>query len=319
MVAKPNTKPAGVVGGSRRVRRRVEGGPEGRVPGSPAGGLPAPKGPPPPTPVNLPAEGRVPGPPAGGLPARLNGPPPPTPVNLPAEGRVPGPAAGGFPAPKGPPPPQGSGVPFAADEPTFIKPPGPTLQEFLVARAVKEDLELDDETLFIVKFEPNDTAVHTNRIVFITVEGMTPAEMQRRELTRHQCAMCFDELAPPPIESMVETPPLQNTNSNTVGSEGRVPAAGEGGREGRVPAHGEFAGYRYGPDVDMVFASIDEEEPPVAEVSVTGGVGFRRPDPRSGFSGISDSDSNAIDAAEEGVDVSSHDSADRMDGLSIDA
>ena len=93
MAPKPKAKPASVVAGSRRRSRGVVepgrvptngegmgrsegrvpgprtgegiGHPEGRVPG-PRNGPPAPKGPPPPTPVNLPA---------------AKGPPQPRPVN----------------------------------------------------------------------------------------------------------------------------------------------------------------------------------------------------------------------------------------------
>jgi len=379
MAPKPKAKPAGVVGGSRRKRRQhvVEGGPEGRVPGSRVvgapenGGMFVPNGPPPPTPVNLPAEmggpgGRVPGSRAVGAPENGGmfvhvpmGPPPPTPVNLPAEGGVPGPAAGGLPALNGPPPPRPVNLPSEGtvpgpaagrlpapegweDEtssPPFPEPPMPSEEEFKVARAVKEDLELDDATVLMVHLEPNAEAVRANRIVVVTVEGMTPEELERRGLARNHVAMCFDVEMPPPLASMVGTPPLetgcpchhQNTNSNTAGAEGRVPAGGEGGGEGRVPAGGEgggegrvpaggeLAGYRDGPDIDMgVFASDNEDGPPVGEVSIRGGVGFRRSDPRSGFLGVSDSDSDAIlEVAIEGFEVSSNDAAE--DVLPMDA
>ena len=62
--------------------------------------------------------------------------------------------------------------------------------------------------------------------------------------------------------------------------------------EGRVPVGCWVGTVRDGPDFDMgVFASDNEEEPPVCEVR--GGVGFRHGDPRLGFLGMS-SDSDAI-------------------------
>ena len=317
MAPKPKAKPASVVAGSRRRSRRVVepgrvptngegmGRSEGRVPG-PRNGPPAPgEG------IGHP-EGRVPGPRNG--PPAPKGPPPPTPVNLPAA--------------KGPPqlrpvnPGDIGPMEFAFGDRVvashlapFPAPAGPSREEFLVARAVKEDLGLRDETPIMVRFDPDSEAVMAADIVLITVERITPEDMNRRGLAWRHCAFVFDgpENPPPPL---VETPPLENgyhcrpnTNSITAGAEGRVPG-GEGGAEGRVPGSGGggegrvpagegrvpvgcwVGTVRDGPDFDMgVFASDNEEEPPVCEVR--GGVGFRHGDPRLGFLGMS-SDSDAI-------------------------
>ena len=230
------------------------GHPEGRVPG-PRNGPPAPKGPPPPTPVNLPA---------------AKGPPQPRPVN---PGDI-GPMEFAF----------GDRV-VASHLAPFPAPAGPSREEFLVARAVKEDLGLRDETPIMVRLDPDSEAVMAADIVLITVERITPEDMNRRGLAWRHCAFVFDgpENPPPPL---VETPPLENgyhcrpnTNSNTAGAEGRVPG-GEGGAEGRVPGSGGggegrvpagegrvpvgcwVGAVRDGPDFDMgVFASDNEEEP----------------------------------------------------------
>ena len=95
----------------------------------------------------------------------------------------------------------------------------------------------------MVRFDPDSEAVMAADIVLITVERITPEDMNRRGLAWRHCAFVFDgpENPPPPL---VETPPLENgyhcrpnTNSNTAGAEGRVPG-GEGGAEGRVPGSG---------------------------------------------------------------------------------
>ena len=154
--AKTEGQTASVVAGSRRRSRRVVepgrvptngegmGRSEGRVPG-PRNGPPAPgEG------IGHP-EGRVPGPRNG--PPAPKGPPPPTPVNLPAA--------------KGPPQPRpvnpgdigpmefafGDRV-VASHLAPFPAPAGPSREEFLVARAVKEDLGLRDETPIMVRFDP---------------------------------------------------------------------------------------------------------------------------------------------------------------------
>ena len=154
---------------------------EGRVPG-PRNGPPAPgEG------IGHP-EGRVPGPRNG--PPAPKGPPPPTPVNLPA---AKGPAAAKACEPRrhrsmefcvwG----QSSGKSLG----TFPAPAGPSREEFLVARAVKEDLGLRDETPIMVRFDPDSEAVMAADIVLITVERITPEDMNRRGLAWRHCAFVF--------------------------------------------------------------------------------------------------------------------------------
>ena len=83
----------------------------------------------------------------------------------------------------------------------FPAPAGPSREEFLVARAVKEDLGLRDETPIMVRFDPDSEAVMAADIVLITVERITPEDMNRRGLAWRHCAFVFDgpENPPPPL------------------------------------------------------------------------------------------------------------------------
>ena len=176
-----------------------------------------------------PPEGRVPG--EGGPP---RGPPIPTPVNLPPGLELEGPIPSHLAA--------------------FPPPAAPCESEFLVARAVAEELDMS-ETPIMVRFDPNVETVKAADMVLITVERLTSQDMASpRGLARLRCAMCFADPENPPAP-LVPTPrveggyPGPNNNANSgAGTEGRVPAGGEGrvpvGGEGRVPAGARGSGVR---------------------------------------------------------------------------
>ena len=167
-----------------------------------------------------PPERRVPG--EGGPP---RGPPIPTPVNLPPGLELEGPIPSHLAA--------------------FPPPAAPCESDYLVARAVAEELDMP-ETPIMVRFDPNVETVKAADMVLITVERLTSQDMEFRGLARLHCAMCFADPENPPAP-LVPTPPVENgysgpnNNANSgAGAEGRVPA----GAEGRVPTGAEGSGVR---------------------------------------------------------------------------
>ena len=72
---------------------------------------------------------------------------------------------------------------------------------------MKEDLGLRDETPIMVRFDPDSEAVMAADIVLITVERITPEDMNRRGLAWRHCAFVFDgpENPPPPLVETTAT------------------------------------------------------------------------------------------------------------------
>ena len=90
----------------------------------------------------------------------------------------------------------------------FPPPAAPCESEFLVARAVAEELNMP-ETPIMVRFDTNVETVKAAEMVLVTVEWLTPQDMEFRGLARLHCAMCFSgpENPPPPL---VPGPPAEN-------------------------------------------------------------------------------------------------------------
>ena len=174
-------------------------------------------------------------------------------------------------------------------------PPGedseaPCESEFLVARAVAEELDMP-ETPIVVRFDPNVETVKAADMVLITVERLTSQDMEFRGLARLHCAMCFADPENPPAP-LVQTPPVENgypgpnNNANSgAGAEGRVPAGAEGrgvrreihtfddlgvlgetsdNQDSRVPAGREGRAFRlgeHGKEFDLgIVGQVSEEE-----------------------------------------------------------